>query len=188
MVGPTNAEVAAEWRKHAVSPYVWKPSPDQVGVITGEAGGYRVQSDEFPRMAYLKPANPNPDEPVRSRAAREKIASDLAYELHLAVPPALLTTRENPPAGCTANVVVTLYLYPAQWRWSDVRGAAKIEASPLGLAMAAALAQSRAVRFFGVVSGRRSLPPSRIGGHPAPSGHALLIEAPRLKPPAAKPP
>jgi len=59
---------------------------------------------------------------VHARAAREKIASDPAYDLGLTLPPAVLTIRENPPTDCARFVVVTLALYPRQWRWTRSRG------------------------------------------------------------------
>src|SRR5262249_5279264 len=136
----TNAEIAAHWRSVCVSPYTWKVAADQVGVVTGEAGGYRGESDGFPRRGDLKPAHAHANESTHARAAREKIASDLAQDLNLPLPPALLTKRENPPNGCTPNVVVTLIMYPQQWPWSQVRGYA-VDATPLGAAFAGALAR-----------------------------------------------
>jgi hypothetical protein len=144
---PSNVEIAAQWRTTCISPYVWRPDGDQHGVKTGEAGGYRVVADGFPRRGYLKPANAHGDEAVHARAAREKIASDLAFDLNLKVPPAVLTSREQPPAGCTPYVVVSLIMYPQQWTWSEVRGLA-IEQSPLGAAMAGALARCTSLLAF----------------------------------------
>jgi len=106
-----------------------------------------VLSPDFPRRAYMKPLKPNNDEGSHSRAAREKIAADLAHDLHLRVPPALLTVRQEVPAGCTPNVVVSLILCPYQWSWGTVRSVPG-EASPLGAAMATALAQCSALLAF----------------------------------------
>src|SRR2546426_12623873 len=99
---PTNREVAAAWRKICVSPYAWRPCADQANVVSGEAGGYWVETDSFLRRGYLKPVKPHPDEHTHYRAAREKIACDLSCDLGLSLPPALLTTREDPPPDCTA--------------------------------------------------------------------------------------
>jgi len=143
----TNAEIAAEWRRICVSPYMWRPCVDQAGVITGEAGGYWVEAHGFPRRGYLKPANSHPDEHTHYRAAREKIACDVACDLSLSLPPALLTTRDNPPSGCTACVVVTLVMYPAQWNWATVR-THTIDPTPVGAAMAGALARCSAMLAF----------------------------------------
>lgn len=137
---PTNDEIAAEWRRLCISPHTWRACSDQAGLTTGEAGGYRVETDGFPRRGYLKPATAHGDEGRHCRAAREKIASDLAFELALPVPPALLTERVARPLGCTPWVVVSLIMYPHQWSWKDVRGLA-IEETPLGAAMAGALSR-----------------------------------------------
>ena len=105
-----NAELAAEWRKHAECPYPWKPCGNSAGVLgtiaKGEGGGLFVGFDELGgRRAYMKPTRKAL--PMYAKAAREKIASDLASELGVPVPPVLLTTREDRPAGEERNVCVS---------------------------------------------------------------------------------
>lgn len=145
----TNAQVAQEWRAAAVSRYTWAPCKDQTGVKEGEAGGYRVEAEGFDRVCYLKPAKKHGDEEKKHcRAAREKIASDLAFDLGLPqVPPAQLTTREDAPEGCTKHVVVSLIQYQKQWPWSDIKGTA-IQENPIGAALAQAMARCSALLPF----------------------------------------
>ena len=147
MPGPSNAEVSTDWRAHVISPYAWDPDPNQVGLVQGEAGGCFAVSSDFPRRAYMKPLNAKTDEGGHSRAAREKIAADLAHDLRLRVPPALLTTRRVAPEGCTPNLVVSLILCPVQFSWGTAKGVPS-EANPLGAAMAAALTQCSGLLVF----------------------------------------
>jgi hypothetical protein len=130
-----NEEIAKEWRSQAVSSLEWRPCANQAGAVQGEAGGYFVEADGFPRRCYLKPANAHQNAEQVSRAAREKIASDLAYDLGLPVPPAVLTTRDPVPPGCESAVVVSLIMYPRQWAWEHVRTHPDGD-SPAALAMA----------------------------------------------------
>jgi hypothetical protein len=135
----TNAEIAREWRQLVTSPHKWQACANQAGAIQGEAGGFFVECSEIPRRGYLKPAGVHGNAAQVARAAREKIAADLALDLGLPVPPAVLTVRDNPPAGCEAAVVVSLVMYPRQWAWEHVR-TQQPEESPKGLALAQALA------------------------------------------------
>ena len=129
---------AADWRQSLVSDHAWTQCANQAGAIQEEAGGYFVEAAGFPRRAYLKPANPHPDAANRARAAREKLASDLAFDLGLCVPPVLLANRANPPAGCESAVAVTLVMYPRQWPWEQIRGY-PLDVTPLGAASSPAI-------------------------------------------------
>lgn len=137
---PRDTTIADEWRKSAISPHCWSACKNQTGLQRGEAGGYKVEAPGVDRVCYLKPADPRPDEHNHCRAAREKVASDLAFDLGLCVPPAQLTIRENPPTGCTRQVVVSLIEYPRQWTWSKVK-LIRIDDEPAGLALAQALSR-----------------------------------------------
>lgn len=129
-----NNTIATDWRTRAVSTLSWNKCDNQAGARQGEAGGYFVEADGFPRRAYLKPAKPHKDS--IARAAREKIAADLAHDLDLPVPPAQLTTLDEPlPEGCEAAVVVTLVMYPRQHPWEIVKKLPKDD-SPASLAIA----------------------------------------------------
>ncbi len=134
-----NKEIAVLWRKDAMTALTWTKAPNQAGVSPGEAGGYFVEAAGFGRRAYLKPASAHPDARQRCRAAREKIASDLAFDLEILVPPAQLYTLPSPPTGCEEAVAISLVMFPVQWPWSQVRSCT-IDATPLGLALAKVLA------------------------------------------------
>ena len=95
-------------------------SANQAGALEGECGGYFVTADDFPRRAYLKPVKKLEDHAERAVAAREKIASDLAFDLSLPVPPALLTAQPGAPP-LPGGAVVSLVMYPVQWAWEHVR-------------------------------------------------------------------
>lgn len=136
----TNKEIAKKWRDCVVSELNWTKSENQVGAKDGEAGGYYVQAQGFPRRGYMKPTKPHEGAARSARAAREKIASDLAHDLGLPLPPAVLATRSDTPPGCEATVVVTLVMYPAQHYWEQVKAQALPE-GPGGLALASVYSQ-----------------------------------------------
>jgi hypothetical protein len=90
-------------------------------LIEGEAGGFFVEADELPRRrAYMKPRRRDSD-PNKARAAREKIAADLAFDLGAPVPPVVLTVR-NDSAEEERFVCCSLVMYPRQWSWEQVKG------------------------------------------------------------------
>lgn len=118
------ADIAKEWRELVAPGYSWRPTPNQAGVlgrpVGGEAGGLFVECDRLGgRRAYMKPLKVDPD-PKFARAAREKIASDLAHDLDVPVPPVVLRTREA-PCRDERHVAISLVMYPAQWPWSEVK-------------------------------------------------------------------
>lgn len=134
----TNAEVAKAWRAEVVSSRQWRRAPNQAGVIEGEATGFFVKTAGFGRRAYLKPAKDHPDSARHRRAAREKIASDLACDLGLPVPPAVLWNRPSVEGGEQRAVVLTLVMFPRQWPWQMVRTRA-MDDTVYGTALAKAL-------------------------------------------------
>lgn len=114
-------DIAEQWASIAVSPWEWKRCANQSGATgartSGEAGGFFVSSDAVPgRRAYLKPIRRG-----RSRAAREKIASDLAQRLGVAVPPVLLYERRDAKANEERHVCISLLMYRKQFAWSILR-------------------------------------------------------------------
>ena len=143
----TTEEIALDWRTRAVSELVWKKCGNQAGIIQGEAGGYYVTADGFPRRGYLKPANPHPNASITARAAREKIAADLACDLALPVPPVQLTYRDDAPDGCETSVAVSLVMYPTQHAWETIRNI-PLEDSPQGLALAQAISHCSPMLAF----------------------------------------
>lgn len=112
------AELCREWRSELFSEHGWQRHPDQPD--HGEAGGFRVDADGVPYGAYLKPGRSKQDN--TPRAANEKICSDLANDLSLPVPPALLYRRRSVSGDEEPHVVVTLYLADERdvWRLKDV--------------------------------------------------------------------
>jgi len=77
----STGKLAAEWRRRCVGGYQWRRCANQAGslgeLVEGEAGGFFVECDELPkRRAYMKPRRRG-----HARAAREKIAADLAHDL-----------------------------------------------------------------------------------------------------------
>lgn len=121
----TTKEIAAEWRGLIDPPYRWRKCANQAGALAdyreGEGGGFFVESDRLEgRRAYLKPRQPDAAR-VFCRAAREKIASDLAAEVGVCVPPVVLAQRFD-AVGEENYVCVSLVMYPRQWSWGQVRG------------------------------------------------------------------
>jgi len=141
----TTSEIAAEWRKAAISPLSWAHCENQAGAAQGEAGGLFVEAAGFPRRAYMKPVHDHEDDQIVCRAAREKVAADLAHDLGLPVPPAQLTTwRER---RISKPVVVSLVMYPRQFAWLQVRGE-PIPESVYGAALASVLAKGTPMLAF----------------------------------------
>jgi hypothetical protein len=95
-VGAMDATTCNRWRQEVVSTEEWVHHIDQaLPIQPGEAGGFLVRSAQTGLLGYLKPLNHNAQVP---RAAYEKIASDLAFEAHVGVPPVVLYRRLNPPS------------------------------------------------------------------------------------------
>lgn len=116
-------ELADEWRQAVIRSWGWRPAKNQAGASSdhapGEAGGLFVGCDELPRhRAYMKPKK---KEPGKFRAAREKIAADLAHDLGLCIPPVLLAQRNDAKSNEEEHVCVSLVLYPKQWSWKQLR-------------------------------------------------------------------
>ncbi|MCB9583745.1 MAG: hypothetical protein H6718_00005 [Polyangiaceae bacterium] len=72
----------------------------------------------------------------RGIAAREKIASDLAFEMKAAVPPVVLTDRSDAEAGEEVHACVSLQCYEHQWSWASCASFLARSDSPVGAAMA----------------------------------------------------
>jgi hypothetical protein len=118
-----NGTIAAEWRAVAAIDCTWRPTENQAGtvgyLVEGEGGGRYVTWERYPhRRAYLKPTRRDPD-PARARAAREKIASDLAHDLGVPVPPVVLSEVRN--GSEERFVALSLVMFPLQWAWSQTK-------------------------------------------------------------------
>ena len=114
------AELRREWFENAVLPIDFTPTGEEAP--QGERGGMWVMSPSFPsRQAYLKPRK-DADGGFMATAAREKIASDLAYLVDAPVPPAVLVQRaRNCPPDEPRLVVLSMRVYPVQLEWAAVR-------------------------------------------------------------------
>lgn len=155
---PTTAEIAAEWRKDAISPLTWTPCNNQAGAAQGEAGGHFVEASGFARRAYMKPVYDHEDDQIVCRAAREKIAADIAYDLGLPVPPAQLTKWVE--GKSSKPVAVSLVMYPRQFAWLQVRGQ-PVPESVYGAALATVLAKGTPMLAFDTWLGQQD-----HGDHP----------------------
>lgn len=116
-----NASLRAEWRSRVEVRGGWRKSQSHAGGLfdvdqNGEAGGFFVELGELPgRRAYLKPLKKH----GWQRAAREKIAADLATDIGVDVPPVLLAINENSTAE--RHVSVSLVMYPQQFSWGQLQ-------------------------------------------------------------------
>lgn len=113
------AVVASTWRQLAFLDCDVESTGEQAP--QGERGGLFVMSPAFPgRAAYLKPLKILTGD-FAGIAAREKIAADLAHDLRVHVPPAVLAFRKNGPPGEQRRVMLSLRVSAAQSEWSDVK-------------------------------------------------------------------
>lgn len=107
---------ALPWRQSVLLPDVELSLAAVQDAGDGVCGGKFVESAAFPgRQAYCKPWTPVGHYP----AAREKIASDLAYDLGVNVPPTILArwrVPDRPPEVC-----LSLRMFPAQRPWSQAK-------------------------------------------------------------------
>lgn len=113
-------------------------------LVGGEAGGFFVAIDSLGRRAYLKPRRKaNAD---WAKAAREKIAADLAFELGVAVPPVVLATRDVSEEE--RNVCLSLVMFSRQFSWCEVKGWANAAAASPTAKLFQAVAPIAASRAF----------------------------------------
>lgn len=106
----STTDVAATWRAEAHLPYEWRPTKGHCRV--GHGGGLIAICQALGRPAYLKPRKPL----LPEAAALEKVASDLAHDLRVSVPPVVLT---DPPEGWVGatEICASLILYGFQLHW-----------------------------------------------------------------------
>lgn len=146
--GERNREIETAWRALVELPGSWRKSASQAGGLlqvdpTGEAGGFFVELDAAPaRRAYLKPLKRH----AWKRAAREKIAADLGFEVGVTVPPVLLTVNERVP-DAERHACVSLLLYPHQFSWGQLKDFLAEGESPLAAELATLLPAPAARAF-----------------------------------------
>jgi len=166
-----NGVIADEWRQEVEIPSQdWRRAENQAGsnfdYLEGEAGGFFVSVEvaDFERRAYLKPGESRGSHhrlniaQQKARAACEKIASDLAYELDLPVPPAVLSQRSAlQDQWCEEEVVISLVMYPRQWSWAQVKAVHGESggASPTDAALEKAFAECTPMLAFDTWVGQR---------------------------------
>jgi hypothetical protein len=124
---PTHDETARSWREQVVTPYQWELANDDpiddLNASRGVSAGHVVAHGEL--RAFAKPAR------IRSGrhhgfAACEKIASDLAHELGVRVPPAALVHGAGAAISggvvdpCAALSALSLVCFPEhiELRWA----------------------------------------------------------------------
>jgi hypothetical protein len=100
---PQEAEaLARSWREHVETADPWRPTGNP-GAAGGQAQGYFVTSG--PVNAFAKPSQRDTSPTPVPRAAHEKIAADLAFDLRLPLPPAILHRWSDPPPIGTERFV-----------------------------------------------------------------------------------
>lgn len=109
--------ICEEWRQRLFSSADWSPTSDQPS--SGEANGIKVASDSVPFGAYLKPGREKNDN--ISRAANEKICADLAQDVDVPVPPALLCDQDSVIDDQPECTVLSLYLSDQAWSLRDLQ-------------------------------------------------------------------
>ena len=117
----TNEQIAKDWRRDVVSALPWQRATNQNDLSNGVLRGYAVTAPGLPRRGFLKPGLRLPEADGKCWAAREKIAADLAHELGLPVPPAILWRQADRLPHVEPHVVITLIGHPNLIEWTRVR-------------------------------------------------------------------
>lgn len=117
----SNLEIARSWRENVSLEVTWTPAPSNVFMPVGRCDGRTFTFDGFGRNAYLKPLRNRAD--LRLSAAKEKIASDLAHDLGVPVPPVVLATRvEGFKPSVQRSASLVMRNKQAQWRIASTLG------------------------------------------------------------------
>jgi hypothetical protein len=106
---PADEEIAHRWSSETATADLWTLGP---AIGTGEAGSFHITSAEGRRGA-CKPAFGANSVP---RAAHEKIAADLAFQVKLSVPPCSLW--REPHSGSLYSI--SNWAFPQAMMWRDV--------------------------------------------------------------------
>ena len=107
-------QIAKDWRVVVVTPDAWLVQ--NIVHQHGEAQGLFVRNGAI--SGYAKPGKDQPPVSQHCRAAHEKIASDLAFELGSPLPPTILWERTPLPAGCERYCCISAvpFINPYPWR------------------------------------------------------------------------
>lgn len=119
---PSVETLAAQWRT-ALNIDSWVPIAGQV--TQTEAAAFLVRNGQT--SGFAKPGHVRVSVQDHPRAAHEKIAADLAFELKLPVPPVVLWNRRNAPAGQERHCCVSAIPFEgAFYTWRQIRTRAGI--------------------------------------------------------------
>jgi hypothetical protein len=109
--------IRAYWRQQVVNTEQWEPHLDQARPVRGgEAGGFLVRSPLTGLIGYLKPLQPRAGP---SRPAYEKIASDLAFDSGINVPPVVLYRRPDAQPPQPREVSIS-FAWGGATPWGDL--------------------------------------------------------------------
>jgi hypothetical protein len=112
-----DAAIRCSWRQQVVNTERWERHSDAARPVRGgEAGGFLVRSVQTGLIGYLKPLNPRGH---HSRSAYEKIASDLAYEIGVNVPPVVLYRRPDAESSQPREVSIS-FAWAGAVPWGDL--------------------------------------------------------------------
>jgi HipA-like protein len=134
-------DLAGNWRSELFSDLSWRPTAEERP--GGESQGFFVTDSRL--RAYLKPSKGEPAISQHPRAAHEKIAADLAFDLNLPVPPALLVDGTK-CGGADRAAVVSLVMFPEVHKWSHAT------ATPAAAAIAHHLLRSTNRTWSGMIA------------------------------------
>ena len=101
--------LARAWRDQTVTDWEWNPRPD-LGILSGETNPFWVGHGDAVGLA--KPGIRRQHIHRVPRAAHEKIAADLAYDLNLPVPPVVLWDRASVLPGEARFVAIIAVPFP----------------------------------------------------------------------------
>jgi hypothetical protein len=127
LFSPSCETLARDWRARIESEDEWAATSAPGPATGGESAGYLVSCG--PVNAYCKPSMTDASPVPVPRAAHEKIASDLAQDLELPVPPAVLLRWGTPPHGNQSLVVCTLIPFHPAYKWDVARAVPGLEAT-----------------------------------------------------------
>jgi hypothetical protein len=126
---PQEAEALARlWRGNPATPPAdqWKPTGNP-GAVGGQAQGYYVTSGTV--NAFAKPSQQDLSPTPIPRAAHEKIAADLAFDLGPPLPPAILHSWDDPPpVGTERFVALSLIPFLSVFPWRQVTAVPGLDA------------------------------------------------------------